>query len=212
MNPDQWLSTALAGLAPRVQARLRSEYLAHMLDMQEAGEPDWAIQAAFGDPVKLNRELKEKYLTDWEAGLLVNRSRWWSERAVWTPLLLAGVGVPLVRFLNTVLAGHPWALWWLPVLVGMGGTLWLLHLRRTLTANRLKLTGATTVSFLTILMFWAFQSVNFQGWMSALSLLGVLLLVFGFYRFGLSGALYRKLAAEDAFILASQPVNTPHSR
>lgn len=197
MNREQWLNAALSGLAPRVQERLRAEYQAHLLDMHEAGEPDWAIEGAFGDPQKLNRELKERYLTEYEAKVLASRSRLWTKQTPWIPLRMAGVGGLAMWLLNSFFGGRPWHLWWVPLLIGVLGTLWLLHLRRTLPAEQLALRGSATVSFLTVLMFWSFQTMNLVTWSSALLLLGLVVLLFVGFEFGLNDSLHRKLRTEQ---------------
>ena len=88
MTLHDWLTVTLSGLAPEVAARLRAEYLGHAQDMLEGGEPVEAVLRALGDPARLNAELRERYLTEYEAKVLAARSRAWSARAVRVPLLM----------------------------------------------------------------------------------------------------------------------------
>ncbi|RTR26834.1 hypothetical protein [Deinococcus radiophilus] len=70
MTPEHWLNVATHGLAPASAQRVTQEYLDHLQDAEEAGEPREAVLAEWGDPHQANRELKKAHLTVREARYL----------------------------------------------------------------------------------------------------------------------------------------------
>lgn len=171
-----WLTVALSGLAPEVAARLRAEYLGHAQDMLEGGEPVGAVLGALGDPARLNVELRERYLTEFEAKVLAARSRAWSALAV--SVLNPAVGA--------------WAL--LLPLLGLGGSGWLWWLARRLPPERLALRGSSALVFLNAVMLAAVQGVNSSRPELVVPLfVGAAALVFAWWEYGLNGQLHAKL-------------------
>lgn len=71
MNPEytlqSWLSTATRGFFPETQERIRAEYTAAFEDARAAGETD--IVLGWGDPRRVNKELRRTYLTVQETEL-----------------------------------------------------------------------------------------------------------------------------------------------
>lgn len=96
-----------------------------------------AVLRALGDPARLNAELRERYLTEYEAKVLAARSRAWSARAVRVPLLMGVLGALAVSVLNPAVGA--WAL--LLPLLGLVGSGWLWWLARRLPPERLALRG-----------------------------------------------------------------------
>jgi uncharacterized membrane protein len=185
-----WLTVALSGLAPEVAARLRAEYLGHAQDMLEAGEPVGAVLGALGDPARLNAELRERYLTEFEAKVLTARSRAWSARAVQVPLLMGVLGALAVSVLNPAMGA--WAL--LLPLLGLVGSGWLWWLARRLPPERLALRGSSALVFLNAVMLAAVQGVNSSRPELVLPLfVGAAALVFAWWEYGLNGRLHAKL-------------------
>jgi len=70
MTLDRWLEIATHGLAPAPAERVRQEYAAAFADAQEAGEWPYDVLAGWGDPHRVNRELRRVHLTTREARAL----------------------------------------------------------------------------------------------------------------------------------------------
>lgn len=190
MTLHDWLNAALSGLAPEVATRLRAEYLGHAQDMLEGGEPVEAVLRALGDPARLNAELRERYLTEYEAKVLAARSRAWSARAVRVPLLMGVLGALAMSVLNPAVGA--WAL--LLPLLGLGGSGWLWWLARRLPPERLALRGSSALVFLNAVMLAAAQGVNSSRPELILPLfVGAAALVFAWWEYGLNGQLHAKL-------------------
>lgn len=68
MTLDRWLEIATHGLAPADATRVRREYTGAFHDAHDAGERD--VVAGWGDPHRVNRDLRRVHLTTREARAL----------------------------------------------------------------------------------------------------------------------------------------------
>ncbi|QFP77489.1 hypothetical protein [Deinococcus sp. AJ005] len=103
MNSElqRWLDTATHTLAPSATQRIQDEYRSAFADAQAAGDTN--ILAAWGDPRRVNRELRRVHLTvaDMKVLSAIAPSPWgaatkgWFVQKIWwsTPLLIGIYGL-----------------------------------------------------------------------------------------------------------------------